>query len=318
MNYFGLKRLYKTHGESLIKIASDVWATGKVLLGPHLEELETSLKKFTQRKYAIGVGSATDGIFFALKANGIGRGHKVICPVLSYTATRDAILRTGADIIFIDTDHKGRLNLNDLPKADAIVYVNLYGNPLDYDKLKSYGTLLVEDGAQSMGASYKNIPSGKLGDISIFSFDPTKNLPCFGSGGMVFTDDENIATSIIKHRKGFYNSVLAEDHAAQLNYLLSYFDYWQEERRLVAQAYFDLLPQTNFIKPDSDTIGGYQKLVVTTDKRKEGFKIHYKETLDPTGIYPNADRLPKTVMSLPIHPFLTYEEIENICLSIRQ
>lgn len=318
MNYFGLNRLYKTHKESLIKVASDVWAAGKVLLGPHLEELETNLKELTERKYAIGVGSATDGIFFALKAHGIGKDHKVICPALSYSATRDAILRTGATIIFVDTDDKGRLNLEELPKADAIVYVNLYGNPLDYDKLKSYGTLLIEDGAQSMGAFYKNIPSGKLGDISVFSFDPTKNLPCFGSGGMVFTDDENIASSVIKHRKGFYNSVLPEDHAAQLNYLLAHFAYWQIKRKRVAQTYFELLPKADFIKPDNDTTGSYQKLIMTTDKRKEGFKIHYKETLDPTGIYPNADQLTKTVMSLPIHPFLTYDEIKNICLSIQQ
>ena len=318
MNYFGLKRLYKIHKESLTKIASDVWATGKVLLGPQLEELETNLKELTQRKYAIGIGSATDGIFFALKAHGIGKDHKVICPVLSYTATRDAILRTGANIIFVDTDTKGRLNLNDLPKADAIVYVNLYGNPLDYDKLKSYGTLIIEDAAQSMGASYKNIPSGKLGDISIFSFDPTKNLPCFSGGGMVFTDNEKIAEKIFKYRKGYYNSVLPEDHAAQLNYLLIHFAYWQHERKRVAQTYFELLPKAQFIKPDNNTVGGYQKLIMLTDKRTEGFKIHYKETLDPTGIYPNADQLTKTAMSLPIHPFLTYEEIENICLSIRQ
>ena len=316
MNYFGIDRIYNRYRFHLHARAREVWKTGKVLLGDRLFEFENSIKERVDRNYAVGVGSATDGIYFTLKAYGIDHTKKVICPALSYTATRDAILRTGAQIIFVDTDEKGRLKLDNLPKADAAVYVNLYGNPLNYYELKRQCNLVIEDAAQSMGASFDNIPSGKLGDTSIFSFDPTKNLPCFGSGGMVLTDHIDVAEDIVKFRKGYYNSVLPEDHASQLNYLLQFFDEFQMRRNEVAETYYDLLPDARFIKPDSNTKGAYQKLVILTDQKLK-LKKHYNQTLDPSNEYPNADYITKKCYSLPIHPFMKTKEIKEICSYIQ-
>lgn len=316
MNYFGVDRLYKRYRFALHARAREVWSSGQVLLGPKLSDFENAMKERVDRLYAVGVGSATDGLYFALKAFEIDHTKTVVCPAISYTATRDAILRTGAKILFVDTDDKGRLALDNLPKADAVVYVNLYGNPLDYFKLKQHYNVVIEDAAQSLGATYKGIASGKLGDASVFSFDPTKNLPCFGSGGMVMTDHIDVVEDIVKFRKGYYNSILSEDHAAQLNYLLQYLDEFQMRREEVAETYYALLPDTSFIKPDQDTRGAYQKLVLLSDKHLN-LKKHYAQTLDPSSKFLIADNFVKRCFSVPIHPFLKTKEIKEICSYIQ-
>src|SRR6056300_1555764 len=133
IKFNGVNRLYEDYSWRLSRRAKSVWESGDVLQGKHLQQLETQIAKKYKRKYAVGVGSATDGLYFALKALGIGKNDTVICPVLSYIATAGAIRRTGANVRFVDVDKQGNIGdwgIIGLPKA--VLYVNLFGNLADY------------------------------------------------------------------------------------------------------------------------------------------------------------------------------------------
>jgi hypothetical protein len=342
IRFNGLDRLYDHYKTEFNKAAQKSWQLGKAILGEETEKLESNIAKKYSRQYAVAVGSATDGLYFALRAAGIGPEHKVFCPVLSYVATAGAIIRTGSKIKFIDTDSDGNMgNFSHEKTPDAVVYVNLYGNTADYDRIRSYceknKIILIEDAAQSQGAYYRDIPSGSMGDVSVFSFDPMKNMPSFGSGGMVLTDNKDICervTSLRRHAvKSLdfdhgYNSVISEDHAGQLNVLLDHYDELQRDRERVALRYYSNLSNKTFVHGDKNNKSSHHKLVMLVDNRDrlkqylEGqgieTKIHYSEILDPinTGLYPMAERITQKAISLPIYPFLSNEEIEYICKKI--
>ena len=343
IKFNGIDRLYDDYSWRLTRRAKAAWQSGDVLQGKYLAQLEKEIAKKYNRKYAVGVGSATDGLYFALRSLGIQKTDSVICPVLSYVATSGAIRRLGSNIHFIDTDENGNigdLGIMGLPKA--VVYVNLFGNLADYDRLRNYCDAyripLIEDAAQSQGAYYSKTPSGKLGDISVFSFDPMKNMPCFGSGGMVLTDNDDVRDKILSLRRhGFnsdmaygYNSLLSEDHANQLLLILDKFDRLQNKREKVFKRYKKNLPHMQFIETQTGTRSSYHKLVMLNDRRDElkkylsgkgiETKIHYRETLDSKNshLYPNARRICDKAISLPIYPHLLMEEVDYICENIRK
>ena len=335
IKYNGIDRLYNAYSWRLTRRAKAAWSSGQVLQGQFLKQLETEIAEKYNRKYAVGIGSATDGLYFAMRAVGLNKGSTVMCPVLSYIATANAIKRVGAKIQFVDTDQMGLigdLQYKEIP--DAVVYVNLFGNCADYVKLRQYCTKhkipLIEDAAQSQGAIFKRIPSGSLGDISVFSFDPMKNMPSFGGGGMVLTDDEHQYKQVLSMRKnGKYNSVLPEDHANQLLLILDKFKKLQKMRKKVYQRYREHLPNAHFLIDEKDK-PSYHKLVMITKHRdalqkhlaEAGIetKIHYKEILDSKYVglysYPCADSICANAISLPIYPYLKNDEIDHICETI--
>jgi dTDP-4-amino-4,6-dideoxygalactose transaminase len=343
IRFNGLDRLYDHYKIEFNEAAQKSWQLGSAILGKETEKLESNIAKKYSRQYAVAVGSATDGLYFALRAAGIGKEHKVFCPVLSYVATAGAIRRTGSKIKFIDTDNNGNIGSFFHEKTpDAVVYVNLYGNTADYDRIQAYcqknQIVLIEDAAQSQGACYKNSPSGTLGDVSVFSFDPMKNMPSFGSGGMVLTDNKDICERVISLRRHAvkstefdygYNSVISEDHAAQLNVLLDHYDELQRDRERVSQRYHSNLSNKTFIKGDENNQSSYHKQVMLTDNRDQlkeylkqqdiETKIHYSQILDTVnpGLYPVAENICRQAISLPIYPFLQNEEIDYICEKIK-
>ena len=359
IKFNGIDRLYDKYSWRLTKRAKEVWQSGQVLQGSFQNELEKTLAEHYKRKYAVAVGSATDGLYFALKSLGLTAQSKIVCPVFGYVAMSGAIKRLGAKPVYVDVEQNGNLGpLSVGLNADAVLYANLFGNLADYNSIKGFCDTrkipLIEDAAQSMGAIYKKIPSGKLGDLSVLSFDPMKNLPTFGTGGIVLTDSEAHYTHITSLRRhGFgtsyeygYNSLMSEDHCNQLLFLFSKFKSLQKKRKEVANWYFELLPEVkktttlgvdlNFIKQNEitgifrkTTISSYHKLVLLVDKRRDlqkhleshgiETKIHYKRTLDSNnfGRYPNAERLCNHAISLPIYPFLKQEEVEYICKTIK-
>ena len=342
IRFNGLERLYNNFYAELYAAANSAWRSGKAILGKHNQTLEQRMAKKYSRQYAISVGSATDGLYFALRAAGVTSWHTVFCPAMSYVATAGAIRRIGSNIKFIDTDTNGNMgNFDNENVPNAVVYANLFGNAADYDRIRSYcqrnQTILIEDAAQSQGALYRGIPSGTMGDVSVFSFDPMKNMPSFGSGGMVLTDDKDICKRVISLRRHAidsadfdygYNSVLSEDHAAQLLVLLDHYDELQEDRKRVARRYHGNLPNKIFIKGDDNNTSSNHKLVMLDDARDrlreylgaQGIetKIHYHETLDPAnnGLYPVAESICGRAISLPIYPFLQDAEIDYICKKI--
>lgn len=339
IKFNGLERIYDRYKQELDEQARKSWQSGQAILGEQTEKLQHNIAKKYGRRYAVAVGSATDGVYFALRSSGIGRGNKVFCPVLSYVATSGAIRRAGSEIRFIDTDGYG--NIGNFPfgeRPDALVYVNLYGNTADYDRIKSFcqenKVVLIEDAAQSQGAYYRDIPSGAMGDVSVFSFDPMKNMPSFGSGGMVLTDDELVCRRVMSLRRHAvksddfdhgYNSVISEDHAGQLNVLLYHYDELQMDRERVALRYYSNLPKSIFIRGDGKNKSSYHKLVMLSEHRNElkehleqqgiETKIHYAEILDTAnlGFYPVAENICRGALSMPIYPFLSDDEIDYIC-----
>jgi dTDP-4-amino-4,6-dideoxygalactose transaminase len=343
IKFNGIDRLYDDYSWRLSRRAKAVWESGNVLQGKFLKELEAQVAKKYKRKHAVGVGSATDGLYFAMKAVGLTKDDTVVCPAFSYVATAGAIRRVGADIHFVDTDKNG--NIGDwqghgLP--DGVVYVNMFGNPADYTRIRKYCDThhipLIEDAAQSQGAIHGKIPSGAMGDVSVFSFDPMKNMPSFGGGGMVLTDDREIYDRVIslrrhgisgKDRYG-YNSLISEDHANQLLLLLKKFDRLQVMRKKVYERYKKNLPEVQMLCAPPETKSSHHKLVILSDRRDElkafldtkgiETKIHYAKTLDPqnVGVYPNAENLCAKSLSLPIYPHLKMQEVDYVCDRIKE
>ncbi len=343
IKFSGVDRLFDDYSWRLSRRAKSVWQSGEVLQGKYLSTLEKEIAKKYSRKYAIGVGSATDGLYFAMRALGLNGQSTVLCPAFSYVATAGAIKRLGADIHFADTDKQG--NIGDwgvVGLPDAVVYANMFGNLADYTRLKQYCKKhkipLIEDAAQSQGAMYGSKPSGSLGDISVFSFDPMKNMPSFGTAGMVLTDSKDVYDSIVSLRRHAfggdmeygYNSLISEDHANQLLFLLTKFDRLQKMRQNVFMRYKKLLPHLDFIETRKDTKSSYHKLVMLSNRRDElktylqhngiETKIHYVKTLDSNniGVYPNAENICAKALSLPIYPHLKMDEVNYICKKIQK
>jgi len=343
IKFNGIDRLYDDYSWRLTRRAKEVWESGHVLQGKYLKELEKQIAKKYKRRYAVGVGSATDGLYFAMRAAGLTKDSTIMCPTFSYVATAGAIKRLGADIHFVDTDING--NIGDwqgqgLP--DGVVYVNMFGNPADYDRLRKYCDThhipLIEDAAQSQGAVHGKTPSGAMGDISVFSFDPMKNMPSFGGGGMVLTDDKEVYDTVISLRRHGvsgthsygYNSLISEDHANQLLLLLSKFDRLQNMREKICKRYRKNIPEVQIICAGPNTKSSNHKLVILTDRRDElksylgtkgiETKIHYAKILDTKNIgsYPNAEKICAKALSLPIYPHLKIKEVDYVCDRIKE
>jgi dTDP-4-amino-4,6-dideoxygalactose transaminase len=355
IKFGGLDRIYDAYSWRITRRAKEVWRTGNVISSRHnpgsfLDKFETAVAKFTKRKYAVAVGSGTDALYFALKAKGIGPGSNVLCPAVSYLATAEAIKRTGATISFVDVDRKGLISKLPVPVLpDALVYVNLFGNLADYDRLKQYCDKykipLIEDAAQSLGSYYGKTPSGKLGDVSTLSFAPTKPLPCFGNGGMVLTDNESerdLIRSLRYHAVGTgklsygYNSCLSNDHANVLNFLLSKYKSLLDKSKKVRQWYTSKLDDMGIssIETGTNTTSNNHKFVIRTLDRN-GLKafleskgvqtqIHYSQPMSKMKMFdsgqemPNAERFCEDVLSLPIHPFLKKSEVLYVCELIKE
>lgn len=357
--FFGLDRQYQNHREELLEVTDQVWTTGKVLDGINCRNFENAIAKRCHRKYGIAVNSCSQALLFAQIVSGI-KDQKVLIPTVSFVATLNSVILANNTPVFCDIDDSAMLDLNEVNLRDhdisAIMYVNMFGNILDYDKLKVIATFwnpdkkitIIEDAAQSFGAKHRGRPSGSLGDISVLSFDPTKNLPNYGSGGMILTDDLDIAEyccDLRNNAKNFIasvgtNSRMSEADCAQLLVKLQYFDAWQVRRTEIANYYTDnLIDLVDPIQPDSDVDHAWHKFVIRVADRnrlmrfldEQGIetKIHYENALPEhenafeyydfaRELYPGSRAHCRDSLSLPIYPELTDSEIEHIIQSIRK
>ena len=315
IRFFGIEKQYLNLKEEILNCTDKVLSTGKVLDGEYVENFESAIAKRCNRKYAIAVNSGTQALIFV--QNWLSRSHhiKVLIPSISFVATLNSVLMSGNSAKFCDVDFQGLMNLQGFDqslsseKIDAIMYVNLFGNIVDYGKQVMISKFfnkdisIIEDAAQSFGGSYENKPSGSLGDYSILSFDPTKNLSNFGSGGMILTDSHsamlyfrNIQNNgkFSEHSVPGTNSKMSEVDCAHMLIKLNHFDNWQTRRTKIAEYYnqefhslkpFGLLtlPQT------PNTKHAWHKYVVRCSSRNELIehlssknietKIHYSTPL---------------------------------------
>jgi len=336
-----------------------VLAHGQYILGPEVSELEEKLAAFCGAKYCITCANGTDALQIAQMALGIRPGDEVITPGFTYIATAEAAAILGARPVYVDIDpHTYNLDPALLeaaitPKTKAIIPVSLYGQCADMDAINTiagkYGIPVIEDAAQSFGASYKGKRSCNLSTIACTSFFPSKPLGCYGDGGAIFTNDENLATAsrqIARHgqerryhhvRVGA-NSRLDTLQAAILLNKLTIFDEEIQLRQSVGEMYnraltdvgIDTIPYI-----ESHNISAYAQYTIRIQDRDQVQK-KLKELGIPTAIYyplplnmqpavgddskhlPQGNKASDQVLSLPMHPYISKEEIHRIANAIGQ
>jgi dTDP-4-amino-4,6-dideoxygalactose transaminase len=235
-----------------------VAAAGRYILGPNVKALETEVAAYCDCQHAIGVGNGTDALHLALRALRIGPGDEVITTPFTFIATTEAIGMVGASPVFVDIDpdtfnlDSARIEPAITARTKAILPVHLYGQPCDMDPImeiaRAHGLWVVEDCAQAIGATYKGKRVGSFGDVGCLSFFPSKNLGCIGDGGMVVTNDPEVAERVemlrrhggkvkYHHTELGLNSRLDELQAAILRVKLPHLEGWSRARREIAAGY---------------------------------------------------------------------------------
>jgi len=265
--------------KELDEAISKVITSGNFILGKEVAGLEKDICEYSSADYAIGVSNGTDAITLALKASGIGRGDKVICPSFTYYATAGAILHLDAEPVFIDIDPKTycidpeslksyleKITDEEQKAINAIIPVHLYGQCADMDKIlkiaKDHGLKVIEDTAQAFGGTYNKKRAGTIGDFGTVSFFPAKNLGAFGDAGMVLTNDKESAEKIYRlrnqgadtedkyrHIYAGYNNRLDAIQAAVLRVKLKYLDAWNRNRAENAAYYSEKLRNSGLVTP---------------------------------------------------------------------
>jgi len=357
---FDLKRQYGAIKEEVDEAMSRVMARGSYILGEEVEGFEEEFARYVGAQHAVGVASGTDALYLSLLALGVGPGDEVVTVPNTAVPTAVAISQTGATPVLVDvcpdtfTLDVSQLEAAITPKTKAIVPVHLYGGAADMDPLmgvaRRHDLAVVEDACQAHGAEYRKSKAGGIGSAGAFSFYPTKNLGCYGDGGMIVTNDENLARKArllrfygmtdrdryVHSIKGI-NSRLDEIQAAVLRVKLRHLDDWNETRRAVAILYGRLLP-ADVIPPCEPAYARhvYHLYVVKAERRDElrrhlrtngiGTAIHYPLPihLQPAyadlrlaeGTYPAAERCAGQILSLPMFPELTAGEVERVVEAI--
>jgi len=260
-----LKAQYKTMkpaiDEALIRVAESQY----FILGPDVELLEKNMCEYIGCKHAIGVSSGTDALLIALMAIDIKPGDEVICPTYSFFATAGVVARLNAVPVLVDSDpvtfniDPTKIEEKITSRTKAIIPVHLYGQSADMEPIvaiaKKHNLKVIEDGAQAIGVQYKDGRRvGNHGDIGCFSFFPSKNLGCFGDGGLVTTNDDLLGAKlkILRVHGGkpkYYHKIIGGNfridaiQAAVLNVKLPYLDGWSEKRRKNANLYTKLFKE---------------------------------------------------------------------------
>jgi len=361
--FIDLKAQYAALKADIDARISAVLDHGAYVMGSEIRELEFGLAEFCGAKHAVAVSSGTDALLVALMAAGIGPGDAVYVPALTFTATAEVILLAGATPVFVDVDpktcnidpHDLGLRAAQIIKAGqlrpmAIIAVDLYGLPADYAAINSvadfYGLLVIDDGAQSFGATLNGKRVGALAPVTATSFFPAKPLGCYGDGGAVFTDDDDQAAlfkSIRVHGSGATKNEVARVglnarmdtiQAAVLLAKLSVFEKELVAREALATLYDDRLGDT--IEAQAripGTTSAWAQYTVMTDHR-DALAAHLKGQGIPTAIYypspmhlqtayreygdgegslPVAEHLSHWVLSIPMHPYMDEKTANDIC-----
>ncbi len=318
---------------------------GKFILGPEVEELEERLANFCGAKHCISCANGTDALQIAQMALGVTHGDEVITPGFTYIATAETVAVLGAKPVYVDIDPR-TYNLDPTlleaaitPRTKAIIPVSLYGQCADFDAINAiadkHGIPVIEDAAQSFGASYKGRMSGNLSTIACTSFFPSKPLGCYGDGGALFTNDDELAKVIRQiarhgqdrryhHIRVGVNSRLDTLQAAILLPKLGILPDETQRRQLIAATYDRLFKEagietTPYIEPYNVsawaqyTIRVQNRASVQAALKDAGIPtaVHYPLPLNrqpavanPAARLPHGDRAATEVLSLPIHPYM--------------
>jgi dTDP-4-amino-4,6-dideoxygalactose transaminase len=309
--YFALDREFAALREPILGRVEEVFASGQMLQGPWIAELESALATMAGRRHAVAMNSCTDALYFAFVALGIGAGDEVMVPDFSFAATASSVLRTGAVPVYVDVHEGYELDLEHAAellseRTKALVYVDLYGRMGDAGALERFagehGLLLVEDAAQTLGGARDGRRAGSAGLVSCFSFDPTKVVSAPGSGGALLTDDDDVAwaaRTLSRHGKSpsgdfervGQNAQMSSIVAAVLSVKLDHEEAWLRARQRIAAAYTDALSGRAAIAPErpADREHVFHKYVVRVPgrdavqaalrERGVATLVHYSTTL---------------------------------------
>lgn len=333
-----------------------VLAHGQYILGPEVAELEERLAAFVGAKYCVTCANGTDALQIAQMAFGIGPGDEVITPGFTYIATAETVALLGAKPVYVDIDPR-TYNLDPrlleaaiTPRTKAIIPVSLYGQCADFDAINAvaakYGIPVIEDAAQSFGATYKGKKSCNLSTIACTSFFPSKPLGCYGDGGAIFTNDEKLATVIRQiarhgqdrryhHIRVGVNSRLDTLQAAILLEKLEIFPSEILARNRVANLYREQIKNAGVTLPyvESNNVSTFAQYTIRVKNRDEvqvvlnelgvPTAVHYPLPLNKqpavasVSVYLSfGDNASLEVLSLPMHPYLSSAEVERIAEAV--
>jgi dTDP-4-amino-4,6-dideoxygalactose transaminase len=345
--------------EEIDKGILEVLENTQYILGPNVAAFEKEAAEYLGAAHAIGVASGTDALHLAVAAAGIGQGDEVITTPFTFIATAEAICYMGAKPVYVDVDphtfniDPAKIEAAITPKTKAVIPVHIFGQPADMgpiaDICKKHNLLLIEDCAQSFGAAINGTMTGTIGDLGCFSFFPSKNLGCYGDGGMVTTNSAELAEKVkmlrnhgskvrYYHSVIGYNSRLDELQAVILRAKLKRIDSYNQNRRRVAHLYSELLQNSRVTPPAEDGKGVhvYHQYTLLTDCRDEIMKgltgagiasaIYYPIPLHRQDVFaeeckgvscPNAESIAARCMSLPIFPEMTEEQVREVARVVR-
>jgi dTDP-4-amino-4,6-dideoxygalactose transaminase len=360
-----LQAQYRPIRAEILEAVTRVCDSQRFILGPEVQALERELAEQIGVGHAVGVSSGTDALLVSMMALGIGAGDEVITTPYSFFATAGCITRLGARPVFVDVDPT-TYNLDAsavesvmTPRTKAILVVHLFGLPARMDPMLAiaarHGIPVIEDACQAIGARLDGRPAGGMGALGCFSFFPSKNLGGFGDGGLVTTNDDELAEAarVLRHhgQTGTYeharvggNFRLDEIQAAVLRVKARYLAAWTEARRANARRYLELFSQAGLDgvvvcprEPDG-TRHVYNQFVVRVsdrdslrghlDARGIGTAVYYPAPchLQPCfeslgyrlGDYPEAERAARETLALPVYPELTAEQQAHVVRSIAE
>jgi len=327
---------------------------GQYIMGPEVKELEDKLAAYVGVKHCITASSGTDTLLIALMALGIGPGDEVITSPFTFIATGEMIALTGAKPVFVDIDARtynidpGLIEAAITPRTKAIIPVSLYGQCADFDAINAiaekHNLPVIEDGAQSFGATFKGRRSCGLSTIGSTSFFPSKPLGCYGDGGALFTDDDDLAAKMRQVRahgqdRRYHHAALGINgrmdtlQAAIVLVKLEIFAQEVADRARIGARYTELLQNyvlTPYIAPENTSV--YAQYTVQVEDRDDIQKrlseqgvptaVHYPVPLhlQPVfaelgllqGSFPVSEATAKRVMSIPMHPYVNEGAMEKI------
>ena len=336
------------------------------ILGPKVQECEAAIAKYCGAAHGVGMSSGSDALIVALMAEGIGPGDEVITTPYTFFATVGAISRVGATPIFVDIDpvtfnlDVSKLAAAVTPKTKAIIPVHLYGQMADMDAVmavaRKHKLAVIEDAAQAIGAEWKGRRAGSIGDYGCFSFFPSKNLGCFGDGGMLTMQDPAKAkkAAILRNHGSdpkYYHKLVGGNfrldalQAAVVTIKLKHLDGWTAARQANAARYEKLFAQTDLVKSGKVTLPAaktnrhiYNQFVIRAQNRDGllahlrsrdvGVEIYYPVPLHlqecfrslghKEGDFPESEMAAKETLALPIYPDLTDEMAAWVVASIAE
>lgn len=360
--FYDIKAQYNELAHEFDPAVHDVMSGGAYVMGPNHKAFEEEMAAYHQVKHALAVNSGTDALRIMMDAAGIGPGDEVISTAFTFVASTETIVQTGARPVFVDID-RATFNIDPekieaaiTPRTKAIMPIHLFGQLADVDRIteiaKRHNLIILEDAAQAVGSHHNGKFAGNFGIAAGLSFYVTKNLGAAGDGGMILTNDDEIAEkckSIRVHGMGReryyydylgYTSRLDEIQAAVLRIKLRRLDAWNKRREELAKIYLETLGEADIEVPviSQGNNSTWHQFTVKCSRR-DGLQAHLKERGVDSMIYypvpihfhepyrqygggegslPETERVSKECLSLPMHQHLSDEQVRHVAECVKE